>query len=107
MPMSDTTTVSEPDATCSLSPDALSERRGAWRSLTAQALDRRVEPGRVLSTYPKAPEIARSLARLVEAEKDCCPFLEFDVRESDSTIEVELRYPPEFGASLASLLDSR
>ena len=105
--MSDTTTVSEPEATCSLSPDGLSERRGAWRSLMAQALHRRVEPGRVLSTYPNGPEIARSLAQLVEAEKDCCPFLEFDIRESDSTIEVELRYPPEFAATLASVIDSR
>jgi hypothetical protein len=106
--MSDTTTVSYGErATCSLSPNALSERRGAWRSLIAQALDRRVEPGRVLSTYPKGLEIARSLAQLVEAEKDCCPFLEFDIRESDSTIEVELRYPPEFAATLASVLDSR
>ena len=106
--MSDTTTVSYPErATCSLSPSALSERRGAWRSLMAQALHRRVEPGRVLSTYPNGPEIARSLAQLVEAEKDCCPFLEFDIRENDSTIEVELRYPTEFAAVLASVLDSR
>jgi hypothetical protein len=106
--MSDTTTVSYPKrGTCSLSPNALAERRGAWRSLMAQALDRRVEPGRVLSTYPNGPEIARSLAQLVEAEKDCCPFLEFVIREGDSTIEVELRYPPEFAATLASVLDSR
>ena len=106
--MSDTTTGSYPErATCSLSPDALSERRGAWRSLMAQALHRRVEPGHVLTTYPNGPEVARSLAQLVEAEKDCCPFLEFDIRESDSTIEVELRYPPEFAATLASVLDSR
>jgi MerR family transcriptional regulator, copper efflux regulator len=106
--MSDTTTVSYPErAGCSLSPTALSERRDAWHSLMAQALHRRVEPGRVLSTYPNAPEVARSLAQLAEAEKDCCPFLEFDIRESDSTIEVELRYPPEFAATLASLLESR
>jgi hypothetical protein len=106
--MSDTTTVSYPErATCSLSLNALSERRGAWRTLMAQALHRRVEPGRVLSTYPNGPKVARSLAQLVEAEKDCCPFLEFDIRESDSTIEVELRYPPEFAAMLASVLDSR
>jgi hypothetical protein len=103
-----TTTVSYPErATCSLSPNALSERGGAWRSLMAQALHRRVEPGRVLSTYPNGPEIARSLAQLVEAEKDCCPFLEFDIRETDSSIEVELRYPPEFAALLTSVLDSR
>jgi hypothetical protein len=106
--MSDTTTVSYPErATCSLSPNALSARGDAWRSLMAQALHRRVEPGRVLSTYPNGPEIARSLAQLVEAEKDCCPFLEFEIRETDSTIEVELRYPPEFAALLASVLDSR
>jgi hypothetical protein len=106
--MSDTTTVSDPErASCSLSPNELSERGGAWRSLMAQALHRRVEPGRVLGTYPNRPEIAQSLAQLVEGEKDCCPFLEFDIRESDSTIEVELRYPPEFAATLASVLDSR
>jgi MerR family copper efflux transcriptional regulator len=106
--MSDTTAVSDPErATCTLPPDALSERRGAWRSLMAQALHRRVEPGRVLSTYPNAPEIARSLVQLAEAEKDCCQFLEFDIRESDSTIEVELRYPPEFAAVLASVLETR
>jgi hypothetical protein len=106
--MSDTTTMSDPErASCSLSPNALSERGGAWRSLMAQALHRRVEPGRVLGTYPNRPEIAQSLAQLVEAEKDCCPFLEFDIRESDSTIEVELRYPPEFAATLAPVLDSR
>jgi MerR family transcriptional regulator, copper efflux regulator len=106
--MSDTTTVSYPErATCSLSPNTLSERRSAWRSLIAQALHRRVEPGRVLSTFPNGPEIARSLAQLVEAENDCCPFLEFDIRESDSTIEVELRYPPEFAATLASVLGTR
>jgi hypothetical protein len=106
--MSDTTTVSDPEqATCSLSLNALSDRQGAWRSLMAQALDRRVEPGRVLSTYPNRPEIVRSLAQLVEAEKDCCPFLEFEIRECDSTIGVELRYPPELASTLASVLDSR
>jgi hypothetical protein len=106
--MSGTTAVSYPErATCRLSPNALSARRGAWRSLMARALHRRVEPGHVLSTYPNRPEIARNLAQLVGAEKDCCPFLEFEIRESDSTIEVELRYPPEFAATLASVLDSR
>jgi hypothetical protein len=106
--MSDTTTVSYPErANCGLSPNALSERRAAWHTLMAQALHRHVEPGRVLSTYPNGPEIARSLAQLVEAEKDCCPFLEFDIRESNSTIDVELRYPPEFAAALVSVLDSR
>jgi hypothetical protein len=106
--MSDATTVSDPErAACSLSPNAFSERRGAWRALMAQVLHRRVEPGRVLSTYPNRPEIAQGLAQLVEAEKHCCSFLEFDIREGDSTIEVELRYPPEFAATLASVLDSR
>ena len=57
--MSDPTKVSYPErATCSLSPKALSERRGAWRTLMAQALHRRVEPGRVLGTYPNTREIA-------------------------------------------------
>jgi hypothetical protein len=103
--MSDLSTIAFPDgATCSLSPAGLSDRRGAWRSLTTQALNRSVEPGRVLSTYPKRAEIAQGLAEVVEAEKECCPFLEFDIREGDSVIEVELRYPPGFATMLASVL---
>ena len=106
--MSDSNAATHPEgATCSLSPAALSDRRGAWRSLAAHALHRDVEPGRVLSTYPKRDEIAQRLAELVEAEKACCPFLEFDIREGDSVIEVELRYPSEFGATVAAVLDAR
>jgi hypothetical protein len=106
--MSDATTVSYPEeAACRLTPNAFSERRATWHSLMTQVLHRRVEPGRVFSTYPNRPEIAQGLAQLVEAERDCCPFLEFDIREDDSTIEVELRYPPEFASTLAAVLDSR
>jgi hypothetical protein len=104
--MSEPNTVFYPEAAaCSLSPKALSDRIGAWRSLTTQALQRVVEPGRILGTYPKRAAIAHGFAELVEAEKECCPFLEFDIRERDSVIEVELRYPPEFTATLAAVLD--
>ena len=98
--------MSEPIA-CNLSSPDLSDRVAAWRSLGAQALRRTAEPGRVVSTYPKHPELAGALTELIEAERECCPFLEFEVREQESEIEVELRYPPEFGAMVATVLDAR
>jgi hypothetical protein len=69
-----------------------------------QALRRRVEPDRVFTVYPNRPEIARALAELVAAEKECCPFLTFDVQEQGTEISVELRYPPQFAETLARVL---
>jgi hypothetical protein len=91
-------------AACSLAPGALGNRVDEWRSLTAQALHREVEPGRVLSTYPNTPEIAGRVAELIDAEKECCPFLQFDVQRRDTLLQVELRYPPDFGPLLAAVL---
>ena len=89
---------------CSLSPDALTGRVSEWRALSAHAVRRQVEAGRVVSRYPNRPEIAQWLARLVAAESDCCPFLDFDVHEHDGVIDVELRYPPQFAPMLTAVL---
>jgi hypothetical protein len=86
-------------ATCSLAPGALGNRVDEWRSLTAQALHREIGPGRVLSTYPNNPDIARGFAELIDAEKECCPFLQFDVQEHDTVLRVQLRYPSDFAPS--------
>jgi hypothetical protein len=91
-------------AACSLAPGALGDRVDDWRSLTAQALHREIEPGRVLSTYPNNPHIARRFAELIDAEKECCRFLQFDVQQRDTLLHVELRYPPDFAPLLAAVL---
>jgi hypothetical protein len=91
-------------AACSLTPDALGNRVGDWRSLTEQALHREFGAGWVLGTYPNTPAIAHGFAELIEAEKECGPFFQFHVHERDTMLQVELRYPPHFAPSLASVL---
>lgn len=103
MTATDDTAASEGPA-CSLTPEGRTARAGEWRALAGQALRRRVEADRVVNVYPNRPEIAQRLARLVAAEKDCCPFLDFGVRHDEEEITVVLRYPPQFGATVAALL---
>lgn len=91
-------------ASCKLSADALTTRVGEWRSLAGTALRRRVEPGRVITVFPNRADVARAVTRLAAAEAECCPFLEFDVREDGSELRVELRYPREFTETLAGFL---
>ena len=99
------TTNGEPPAVaCTLPPTALDERIRAWRELGSEALHRVREPGRVVSTYRNTPETARRLARLVDAERDCCSFLHFSRHEQDGVIVVELRYPLQFAPMLDAIL---
>lgn len=88
---------------CRLSADALPGRVSEWRALAAQALQHRIGGGRVVSAYPNRPDIAQRLARLVAAEKDCCPFLDIDVDHGDAVINVELGYPPQFAATVTGI----
>jgi MerR family transcriptional regulator, copper efflux regulator len=90
---------------CTLSPDGLTGRVNEWREVAAHALRRRVEPGRVVTSYPNRPELAQRLTRLIAAERQCCPFLDFTVRHDEAVIAVELRYPPQFADMLATVLD--
>ena len=89
---------------CSLPVAEMSDRMDRWRALTEEALGRTVEPGRVVSTYPRTEDIAARLRELIGAEVGCCPFLVFDVRETHGSIEVELRYPPEFEPMVAMIV---
>jgi hypothetical protein len=88
----------------SLAHDSLSSRIGDWRSLTGQALWRRLQPGLVVTAYPDRPEIKARLTQLVAAEKECCPFLAFDITPADGEIRVELRCPAEFVETLGLVL---
>jgi hypothetical protein len=91
-------------AACSLAPGALGDRVDEWQSLTAQALHHEIGPRRVRSTYRNNPDIARRFAELIDAERECCPFLQFDVQQRDTLLQVELRYPPDFAPLLAAVL---
>jgi hypothetical protein len=88
--------------TCALLPTALTDRQSEWRVLTDQALSRKVGPGWISSTYPA--KILGKLQALIEAEADCCPFLDFDVRQHGKTVEVELRFPLEFEPVVSAVI---
>jgi hypothetical protein len=88
--------------TCALSPAALTDRQSDWRTLTDQALSRKIGPGWVSSTYPAT--VFPTLHALIEAEAECCPFLNFDVRQRGETLEVDLRFPPEFQPMVSAVI---
>jgi hypothetical protein len=90
--------------TCALSPEEFEMRVREWRALANEALTRTAEPGRVISSYPATEDIRRRLLMLIEAEARCCSFLEFDMRDRDGAIEVELRYPAGFDSVLELVL---
>jgi hypothetical protein len=81
---------------CSLSPSDFSQRVEDWKALASETISRKSYEGKVISTYPASSEIRQRLSDLISAEAACCPFLEFDLRDRPDSIEVELRYPPDF-----------
>ena len=89
-------------ASCDLPADELGDRIAAWKDLGREALTRTASEGRILTTYPST--VRDRLTYLIEAEAQCCPFLVFDVREVGETLEVEVTYPPEFGAMVSTVV---
>lgn len=90
-------------AACTLQGESFDDRAAAWRQLAARAIRREAEPGRVRSVYPHEAQLIERLAGLIEAERACCPFLRFTVREEGDVVHVELEYPPDFEAVLGSV----
>ena len=91
---------------CSLDGTALTQRLDAWRQVVARATTRRVEDGRVVTSYPRDPELRDRLRELIALEGECCSFLQFDVEERPDAIVTELRLPEELGeATRARVLE--
>jgi hypothetical protein len=69
-----------PPIACTLSPEDLQDREGAWIKLMGSGLVRRdpVPGGIQLSADPGA---AHALLELVELERECCAWIQFDVRD--------------------------
>lgn len=93
---------------CSLTPAALEVRReGLLRDLVGRADAREARPdGYGLRFRPDADMLA-AIARAVDAERQCCRFLRFEIRvEPDGgPIWVELSGPPGTRDFLAALLE--
>src|SRR5439155_3083361 len=73
-------TMTEPTYACSLDDGELTARRREWKGLDERArLSTESRPDGHLIVYRGGEETARVLAALIEAERECCPFLEFTV----------------------------
>lgn len=86
----------EPTYACSLTDEELAARRREWRALDGRALlrtERRPE-GRLL-VYRGGEQTARALATLIEAERRCCPFLDFSIDHREGEVRLRIGFPPE------------
>jgi MerR family copper efflux transcriptional regulator len=81
---------------CSLTPDAAAERMAEWREVAAKALvDKSSIDGGVRLRFRRDDQVHAALNDLVAAERECCPFLDLDIRTSDATIELDVTGPAE------------
>ena len=90
----------DPVLACSLSPTDLEQRMSEWGALREAQLERRTTPGRFSAWYVKRPDVAERLAQLVEAERECCPFLTIELRDEGELIAVEVAAPAGAEAAL-------
>ena len=89
---------------CSLSGPELAERMREWGRVTARATSRRVEKGRIISTYPLDRDLVQQISKLIAQEAACCSFMDFSIAEGEDQLEVEIRMPDEMSDSLESML---
>jgi hypothetical protein len=89
---------------CSLSAEDLPERLAWIRQVTTQSLlAHRLDGTRLHLTY--VPEARAELERIVASERQCCGFLDFDIRDAQGGIELVIKAPAEAGANARWLFD--
>ncbi|RZI75043.1 MAG: hypothetical protein EOP38_29640 [Rubrivivax sp.] len=89
---------------CTLSTAELSERLAWIRQITTQSLlAHRLDGAKLHLTY--AREARAELERIVAGERQCCGFLHFDLRDTQSAVELTIEAPEEIGADARWLFD--
>jgi len=78
-----------PAIACTLSASDLVDREGAWRKLLGSGLVKRDRvPGGI--RLSAAPGAAEALIQLIDLERDCCAWINFDVSDgSVATLTAE------------------
>ena len=89
---------------CTLEGKELEERVRAWSEVASQGRARKIEPGRIVSVYPRDAALRTRLDQLIEAEAECCTFLKFNIEDGDDSMTVELRLPEEMTPMFTALL---
>jgi hypothetical protein len=86
-------TPGEPIA-CTLEPSDQKARIEAWQALRRDALIEEIRVGVVSTTlWRRRAGVVERLEQLMEAERACCSFLDFQLEES-STIRLTTTFPP-------------
>ena len=75
---------------CSLDDAALRERREEWRALDASLLGSQTRPGGMTARYRGDDRTAQALAALVEAERSCCPDIDWRIEREGDVIRLEV-----------------
>jgi hypothetical protein len=82
---------------CTLDMQSMGPRVGEIQRLTREHLRAHRVEGRTLRlTY--GPEAASEVARIVELERVCCAFLDFDLNESADVVELSIAAPEQDGS---------
>ena len=91
-----------PPIACTLSASDLQDRQGAWNKLMGSGLVvRDVVPGGI--RLSPAPGAAAALIELIDLERDCCAWIQFEVRDGSV---VTLTAEGEGAAVLAGMFEA-
>ena len=91
--------MNEPFA-CSLTDERLRVRLEEWLALDKRALLRAENrPNGRLNVYRAGDEIERVLAELIEAEGECCPFLDIAVEREGNEVRLSVSFAEEARSS--------
>jgi hypothetical protein len=89
---------------CSLDQAAMVERAELLRRIGAAGLLGSDRSGSTLALRFRAAEgMHSSLARFIELERDCCPFLAFTLDERDDGLLLSIEAPPDAGPVLDAI----
>jgi hypothetical protein len=88
--------MTEPTYACSLDDEQLAARREDWKALDRRALVRtEASDGGRLLVYRGGEETAQALRVLIDAEGECCSFLDFRIDRLGDEVRVAVSFPPE------------
>src|SRR4051812_35375952 len=93
-----------PVIACSLSTEAMPERRRRWLAPSARALAGRAPiEGGLRLTFRAAPGVAEELQALAALERDCCGFATFEVSEDHGRVTLDVTSSGEGMAAVQQL----
>jgi hypothetical protein len=76
---------------CSLSSEEARDRVARWNNLVLEAKTAaRSKAGLVQAEFRNEAAVRKELELLVAAERECCPFLQFDLSETETAVALTL-----------------